>query len=126
VPSDTQHTKFFNLPEDFTFASGAKLDGLVLAYQTWGTLNKDRSNAILLNHALSGTPHAQGINTQGSKTNDLWAQELHQGWWEDFMGPGKAIDTDKFFVISANYLGGCYDWSICWRSYHPYLCNPPP
>lgn len=81
---------------------------VTLAYQTWGTLNADGSNAILLNHALSGTPHAYGRNKNGPDTNDFWKEELHQGWWEDFMGPGKAIDTDTYFVISANYLGGCY------------------
>ncbi len=79
-----------------------------LAYQTWGTLNEDKSNAILLSHALSGTPHASGYNAEGPAGNQLWKDELHDGWWEAFMGPGKTIDTDKYFIISANYIGGCY------------------
>ena len=107
VATVTQQTQFFDI-ESFTFASGETLKGMRLAYQTWGTLNEDRSNAILLSHALSGAPHAVGYNPDGPGTNDLWKQDLHQGWWDEFMGPGKAIDTDKFFVICANYLGGCY------------------
>ncbi len=110
MASPIQHTQYYDI-EDFTFSSGESLANVTLAYQTWGTLNADKSNAILLNHALSGTPHAHGINTDGpvgTTGEELWKKELHQGWWEQFMGPGLAIDTDKFFIISANYIGGCY------------------
>lgn len=79
-----------------------------IAYETWGELNADKSNAILLNHALSGSHHAWGQNPEIPNVGDLWQPEMHQGWWEDIIGPGKAIDTDKFFVICPNYLGGCY------------------
>lgn len=102
-----EFTRFFSL-DSFTFASGDTLEHIDIAYQTWGTLNAEKSNAILLNHALSGTPHACGYNPTGSETNDLWKEELHQGWWNEFIGSGKVFDTDRFFIISANYLGGCY------------------
>ncbi len=107
MQTETQHTQYFDFPS-FSLASGEELKEVRLAYQTWGELNEDKSNAILLNHALSGTPHASGVNTEGPVGSKLWKEELHQGWWGDFIGPGKTIDTDKYFVISANYLGGCY------------------
>jgi homoserine O-acetyltransferase len=79
-----------------------------IAYETWGKLNADKSNAVMLFHALSGSHHAAGLNESIEGVGDLWQPELHQGWWEDMIGPGKAIDTNKSFVICANYLGGCY------------------
>ncbi len=87
---------------------GAVLPGITLAYETWGKLNADRTNAIFLFHALSGSHHAVGFNPQIEGVGELWQAEMHEGWWENMVGPGKAIDTDKFFVICANYLGGCY------------------
>jgi len=87
---------------------GGTLSQVKIAYETWGELNADKSNAILLNHALSGSHHVLGHNPAIPGVEKLWAEELHQGWWEGFVGPGKAIDTDKFFVICPNYLGGCY------------------
>ncbi len=91
----------------FTFAehepmqldSGATLGPITIAYETYGALNEDRSNAILVLHALSGGGHAAGYH---SKT----AQK--PGWWDSSIGPGKAFDTDRFFVICSNVLGGCY------------------
>jgi len=94
--------------EPFLFASGAVLPFIDVAYETWGRLNEDKSNAILLSHALSGSHHACGHNPVVPEAAVSWSDELHNGWWEDFIGPGKALDTDKFFIISANYLGGCY------------------
>ena len=79
-----------------------------IAYETWGELNADKSNAILVCHALSGSHHAAGRNPSIEGVGSLWQEELHAGWWEDMIGPGKAIDTNKHFVICANYLGGCY------------------
>ncbi|WP_435893757.1 homoserine O-acetyltransferase MetX [Oceaniferula spumae] len=92
----------------FHFASGDELPSVDVAYETWGELNADKSNAILLTHALSGSHHACGHNPDIPEATVRWSDELHDGWWEDFIGPGKAVDTDKYFVISANYLGGCY------------------
>jgi homoserine O-acetyltransferase len=104
-------TRFFELgsPEKpFALQANGELAGLRLAYETWGTLNAEKSNAILLFHALSGSHHAAGVNTAIAQTGELWQPELHDGWWNDFIGPGRALDTDRFFIICANYLGGCY------------------
>ena len=82
----------------FTFRNGDSLDHVELAYETWGTLDKDRSNAILLFHAFSGSQHAAGYNPD-FPCNEFWTPECHYGWWEEFIGPGKALDTEKYFVI---------------------------
>ncbi len=90
----------------FTFAgdepmpldSGETLGPITLAYETYGRLNEERSNAILILHALSGDAHAAGYHSPDSQ---------HVGWWDDCIGPGKAFDTDKYFVICSNIIGGC-------------------
>lgn len=99
------------------------LPGLSLAYETWGHLNADASNAILLCHALSGSHHAAGHNPEIEGVGALWQPELHGGWWEAMIGPGKAIDTNRYFVICANYLGGCYGSSGP-ASIHPETGRP--
>ncbi len=81
---------------------------VTLAYETYGTLNADRSNAVLVFHALSGSQHAAGFTEKVDGLGDRWTEECQTGWWDDFIGPGKGIDTDTHFVICANYLGGCY------------------
>lgn len=91
----------------FEFRSGGVLDHMDVAYETYGELNEDCSNAILLFHAFSGSQHAAGYNPDVEGI-DFWTPECEQGWWNPFIGPGKALDTDRFFVICANYLGGCY------------------
>ncbi|MEY3394024.1 MAG: hypothetical protein RL346_260 [Verrucomicrobiota bacterium] len=101
-------TQFFHHEQAFDLREGTSLPAIRIAYETWGTLNADRSNAILLFHALSGSHHAAGFNPSIPDVGDLWQPELHQGWWEDMIGPGKAIDTNHYFVICPNYLGGCY------------------
>ncbi len=80
-----------------TLESGAELGPVAVAYQTWGTLNAERSNAILICHALTGDQFAVGIHPITGK----------EGWWERMVGPGKPIDTDRFYVICPNCLGGC-------------------
>ncbi len=77
--------------------SGGELAGLQIAYQTYGTLNADRSNAILVCHALTGDQHAANTNPVTGKP----------GWWSVMVGPGKPIDTDRYFVICSNVVGGC-------------------
>ncbi len=77
--------------------SGEKFGPITLTYETYGSLNKEKSNAILVTHALSGDAHAAGVH----------AGEDSAGWWDAFIGPGKAIDTEKYFVICSNILGGC-------------------
>ena len=93
---------------DVTLRNGAIIPTAQLAYITWGTLNEDRSNAILVFHALSGNQHLSGKHPDSPPDCHYWTEEMHEGWWGNMVGPGKAIDTDRFFVICANYLGGCY------------------
>ena len=77
--------------------SGQTLSPITIAYETFGALNADKSNAILIEHAFSGDSHAAG----------LYEGETAPGWWDDLIGPGKAFDTEKYFVICANVIGGC-------------------
>ncbi|RYD38580.1 MAG: homoserine O-acetyltransferase [Verrucomicrobiaceae bacterium] len=110
MPEETV-TKFFHIgssDEPVRLRDGAMLPGVTLAYETHGELNADGSNAILLCHALSGSHHAAGITRSIEGLDGLWQPELHDGWWENMIGPGKAVDTGKYFIICANYLGGCY------------------
>jgi len=104
---ETQIRRIATPESPFTFRCGATLTHLELAYETYGTLNEDRSNAILLFHALSGSQHAAGFNPEVPET-PYWTEDCHLGWWDLFVGPGKALDTERYFVVCANYLGGCY------------------
>jgi homoserine O-acetyltransferase len=81
------------------FKSGAVLPRYELVYETYGTLNADKSNAILICHALSGHHHVAGYYADDPK---------NIGWWDNMVGPGKPLDTDKFFVVGMNNLGGCH------------------
>ncbi len=94
--------------EPLSLQNGDELAPVTVAYQTCGTLSTDRDNAILLFHALSGSQNAAGYNPSVKGVEDLWTEECRVGWWDDFIGPGKALDTERFFVVCANYLGGCY------------------
>jgi homoserine O-acetyltransferase len=110
MPAETR-TQFFETgspAEPLRLRDGGLLPGVRLAYESWGRLNADKSNAILLFHALSGSHHAAGTNPSIDGVGELWQPEMHAGWWEDMIGPGKALDTDKYFIFCANYLGGCY------------------
>jgi homoserine O-acetyltransferase len=84
--------------EPFTCDDGQVLPGFTLRYETYGRLNPARDNAILVCHALSGDHHCAGIHSLTDKK---------PGWWNNLIGPGKALDTNKFFVLCANVLGGC-------------------
>ena len=102
-------TEFYHHRSDpFRLRCGSELSEFTLAYETYGTLNAEHSNAILLFHAMTGSQHAAGINESVPGIGSRWTKELHEGWWDAFIGPGKALDTTRFFVICANYLGGCY------------------
>lgn len=92
-------TKYYTYvgSEGFILESGKKLESITLAYQTYGTLNQEKSNVILVVHALSGSAHAAGFQKDENKP----------GWWDSMIGPGKALDTDKYFVICSNVIGGC-------------------
>ena len=88
--------------------SGEHFGPVTLAYETYGELNDKRDNAILIFHALSGSQHVAGYNSEVPGVGSLWDDTCKPGWWDDFVGPGKTINTDRFFVVCANYLGGCY------------------
>ena len=89
--AETKYFTFANPPDELALESSEKLGPITLAYETYGTLNREKSNAILVLHALSGDAHAAGID----------------GWWSSLIGEGKGIDTNKYFVICSNVLGGC-------------------
>ena len=88
---------YFDHP--LTLANGRTLPSYELVYETYGELNSDNSNAVLICHALSGHHHAAGKHSQDDKK---------PGWWDSYIGPGKAIDTNHFFVVSMNNIGGCH------------------
>ncbi|WP_028850284.1 homoserine O-acetyltransferase MetX [Thermocrispum municipale] len=89
---------FYTHPEPFRLEVGEQLPGYVLAYETWGRLNADGSNAVLIEHALTGDSHAAGPVEPGHPS---------PGWWDGLIGPGRALDTDEWFVVVPNVLGGC-------------------
>ncbi|MBW2429180.1 MAG: homoserine O-acetyltransferase [Deltaproteobacteria bacterium] len=93
--------KFFTFaepPHEMVLESGARLGPITLAYETCGTLNEDKSNVILILHALSGDSHVAGYY----KTDDE-----KPGWWDNMVGPGKGIDTNRYFIVCSNILGSC-------------------
>jgi homoserine O-acetyltransferase len=87
----TQYFTFAYPPNELTLESDEKFGPITLAYETYGELNAEKSNAVLIAHALTGDAHVAGID----------------GWWGNLIGPGKGIDTDKYYVICSNVLGGC-------------------
>lgn len=95
---ETRYFTFAQPPDEMTLSSGQALGPITLAYETYGTLNSDRSNAILVEHALSGDAHAAGWHS---------SEDRKPGWWDSMIGPGKALDTDRYFVICSNCIGGC-------------------
>jgi homoserine O-acetyltransferase/O-succinyltransferase len=105
------HTQFFTLAtaeQPFTMASGDVLHHAQIAYETYGTLNAGKDNAILVFHALSGSQHMAGVTHEVAGTDGRWTEECRQGWWDLFVGEGQAFDPERHFIICANYLGGCY------------------
>ncbi|MBW1758318.1 MAG: alpha/beta fold hydrolase, partial [Deltaproteobacteria bacterium] len=91
-----RHAQSAVFPTPVKLRKGGTLPGVEVAYETYGTLNEDRSNAVLICHAISGDSH-------------LARHDEHDepGWWDGLVGPGKAVDTDRLFVICSNVLGGC-------------------
>jgi len=104
----TQFFEFDDPKRPLKLRVGAKLTKFTLAYEMYGRMNADRSNVILVFHAMTGSQHAAGMNTNVPELDGRWTSENHEGWWDGFIGPGKALDTRKFCVLCANYLGGCY------------------
>ena len=85
--------------QPLALASGALLPAYDLAYETYGTLNADKSNAVLVCHALNASHHVAGVYAGQNKS---------EGWWDNMIGPGKPVDTERFFVIGINNLGSCF------------------
>ncbi len=94
---ETEYFTFAYPPSSLPLELGEKIGQVTIAYETYGTLNKDKTNAVLIPHALSGDAHVAGTHPGDNKP----------GWWDDMVGPGKGIDTNKYFVICSNVLGGC-------------------
>ncbi len=94
----TQFYTFAEPPNELELDCGRKLGPITLAYETYGSLNADRSNAVLIVHALSGDAHAAGLHSPTDRK---------PGWWDNMIGPGKGFDTDKYFIICSNVVGGC-------------------
>lgn len=90
-------TKHLDIPNPIILDSGETLEEVTVAYENYGELNKEKSNAILVCHALTGDAHAAGWHKGDRKP----------GWWELVIGPGKALDSEKYFIICSNVLGGC-------------------
>ena len=88
-----------SFPEPLALQSGASIRGYSLAYETYGALNADKSNAVLICHALNASHHVAGVYADRPDS---------QGWWDTMIGPGKPVDTDRFFVIGVNNLGSCF------------------
>lgn len=94
---ETKYFTFAEPPNELLLEGGQRLGPITLAYETYGELNKEKSNAILILHALSGDAHAAGFHKG----------DQEPGWWDAMIGPDKAFDTTKYFVISSNVIGGC-------------------
>src|SRR3954464_12340615 len=112
----TVETRYLDLPEPVRLDCGRELHPVRVAYETYGVLSPQRDNVILVCHALSGDAHAAGFAKapSGESTRDGFGAEDRDGtagkglgWWDGMIGPGKAFDTDRFFVVSTNLLGGC-------------------
>ncbi len=90
--------KIVHFDKPFIVSCGRELPSLDIVYETYGELNEQKSNTVLICHALSGDHHAAGYHSAADKK---------PGWWDNYIGPGKAIDTDQFYVVSLNNIGGC-------------------
>ncbi len=95
---ETQYATLFETPDALQLESGGQLSPVTVAFETYGKLSPEKDNAIFVCHALTGDAHVAGWNTE---------EDSKPGWWEDFVGPGKGLDTNRYFVICANVLSGC-------------------
>lgn len=107
-------TQYFSFDEPLALASGQVLECYTLAVHTYGTLNADKTNAVLICHALNASHHVAGVSADDPK---------EVGWWDNMVGPGKPVDTNKFFVIGVNNLGSCFG-STGPASIHPETGKP--
>jgi len=98
-----EHTRQqLTLDEPFVFESGERLQKIDIAYETWGILDSDGGNAVYVCHALTGDSHAGSVEPDGDDS---------PGWWDGLIGPGRALDTDRYHIVCANLLGSCYGTS---------------
>lgn len=104
--------KIYHHPEPLDLVYTGSLQSSDIAYETWGTLSQKKDNVILLHTGLSASSHAASTEANPS-----------EGWWDKFIGPGKALDTNQFYIICTNVLGGCYG-STGPSSFHPPALNP--
>jgi homoserine O-acetyltransferase len=93
----TERALLFTEESPLVLDSGRRLAPVEVAYETYGRLDENAGNAVVICHALTGDAHAAGHHGDPARP----------GWWDNLIGPGKAIDTDRFFVVSSNLLGGC-------------------
>ena len=112
----TVETRYLDLPGPVRLDCGRSLERVRVAYETYGELSPERDNVVLVCHALSGDAHAAGVSATPSEasTRDGFGADDRDGstgrglgWWDGMIGPGKAFDTDRYFVVSTNLLGGC-------------------
>lgn len=96
---ETKYARFFKPPESLVLKNGSRLGPVDVAYETYGKLNEKKDNVILILHALTGSAHAAGKHSPDDQV---------PGWWDAMIGPNKAFDTNKYFVVSPNILGSCY------------------
>src|SRR4026209_2066428 len=85
--------------EPLKLRGGAELPAFEIAYETYGTLNAAKSNAVLVGHALNASEHVAGVYEE---------EKSNIGWWDNLVGPGKPLDTNRFFVVGSNYIGSCF------------------
>ena len=97
-PEGNRRFLSFDPDRPFVLEGGAQLRGLTVAYETWGELDPTGSNAVLVCHAVTGDSHLTGRSGHGHPT---------AGWWEALVGPGRPLDTDRWFIVCVNVLGGC-------------------
>ncbi len=100
LEDETAYQKLF-IDEPFQFESGATIPSVSIAYETYGKLNAEGTNAILICHALTGDAHASSYNNP----------EGREGWWDGMIGKGKAFDPEKYFIVCSNFIGSCYGTS---------------
>ena len=105
--TEARHCVVADSDDPFLTDSGAVLPYVEVEYETYGTPAADGSNCILVCHALSGDAHAAGWDAHWKRDNRPWRKD-RPGWWDNVIGPGKGIDTNRWFVICSNVLGGCY------------------